>query len=121
MSLLGNIIWFLFGGFLIGLCYILWGIIFCITVVGFPFGYQLIKIGLFAMTPFGEQPQFDPQPMGCLSMCFNIIWILFGGVELALTHLVIGVLFCITIIGVPFGMQHFKLAKLALVPFGQNI
>ena len=121
MSILGNIIWFIFGGFLLGLGYMFFGLLFCLTVVGIPFGYQLIKIGLLAMLPFGQAPQFPPVSMGCLSLLFNIIWIIFGGIELAILHLIIGAIFCITVIGIPFGMQHFKLAKLALMPFSQDL
>ena len=121
MSLLGNILWFVLGGFILGLGYIVIGLLFCITVIGIPFGYQLMKIGLLAMFPFGQQPQFPPLPMGPLSLVFNIIWILLGGIELAIAHLIVGALFCITIIGIPFGMQHFKLAKLALIPFSQDL
>ena len=121
MSLIGNIIWLLFGGFFLGLSYLFIGMLFCITIIGIPFGYQLIKIGLLAMLPFGQEPQFPPQPMGCVSLFFNIVWILIGGIELALAHCCLGLLFCITIIGIPFGMQHFKLAKLALMPFNQHV
>ena len=121
MSLLGNILWLILGGFVLGLAYMVMGVLFCLTVVGIPFGYQLIKIGLLAMLPFGREPQFPSLPMGCLSLIFNIIWIIFGGIELAIAHLVLGVLFCITIIGLPFGMQHFKLAKLAIMPFSQDL
>ena len=121
MSLLGNIIWLVLGGFILGVAYMIVGALFCLTVVGIPFGYQLIKIGMLAMLPFGQEPQFPPMSMGCLSLVFNIIWILIAGIELALAHLVLGVLFCITIIGIPFGMQHFKLAKLAIMPFSQDL
>ena len=121
MSFLGNIIWLVFGGFVLSLAYMIYGILFCLTFVGFPFGYQLFKIGMLAMFPFGQEPQFPPMPMGCLSLFFNIIWILLGGIELALAHLCVGVLFCLTIVGIPFGMQHFKLAKLALMPFSQDL
>ena len=121
MSLIGNIIWLILGGFILGLVYMFMGLLFCITIVGIPFGYQLIKIGLLAMLPFGQEPQFPPLPMGCLSLLFNIIWILFGGIELAIAHLALGLLFCITIVGIPFGMQHFKLAKLAIMPFSQDV
>ena len=120
MSLLGNIIWFVFGGLLLGLVYIFFGLLYCITIVGIPFGYQLMKIGLYAMHPFGKSPTFDPVPMGCLSLVFNILWIIFGGIELAIAHLIVGAVFCVTIIGIPFGMQHFKLAKLTILPFGQT-
>lgn len=121
MSLLGNILWLVLGGFVLGLAYMFVGALFCLTIVGIPFGYQLFKIGMLAMLPFGQEPQFPPMPMGCLSLVFNIIWILFAGIELALAHLALGVLFCITIIGIPFGMQHFKLAKLAVMPFSQDL
>ena len=121
MSLLGNIIWFVFGGILLGLAYIFFGLLYCITIVGIPFGYQLMKIGLYAMHPFGKSPTFDPVPMGCLSLVFNILWIIFGGIELAIAHLIVGAVVCVTIIGIPFGMQHFKLAKLAILPFGQTL
>ena len=121
MSLLGNIIWFVFGGLLLGLAYIFFGLLYCITIVGIPFGYQLMKIGFYAMHPFGKSPTFDPVPMGCLSLVFNILWIIFGGIELAIAHLIVGTVFCVTIIGIPFGMQHFKLAKLAILPFGQTL
>lgn len=119
MSILGNILWFILGGFLLGMGYILVGFLFCITIIGIPFGYQLMKLGVLAMFPFGQTPEFDPMPMGCLSLVFNILWILIGGIELALAHVAIGLIFCVTIIGIPFGLQHFKLAKLALMPFGQ--
>ena len=121
MSLLGNIIWFVFGGLLLGLAYIFFGLLYCITIVGIPFGYQLMKIGFYAMHPFGKSPTFDPVPMGCLSLVFNILWIIFSGIELAIAHLIVGAVFCVTIIGIPFGMQHFKLAKLAILPFGQTL
>lgn len=119
MSILGNIIWFVFGGLLLGLCYIFMGLLFCITIIGIPFGYQLIKIGLLAMMPFGSNVVLGEGEMGCLSFFLNIVWILFGGIELAIAHVVLGLIFCVTIIGIPFGLQHFKLAKLALLPFGQ--
>lgn len=119
MSILGNILWFILGGFLLGMGYILVGFLFCITIIGIPFGYQLMKLGVLAMFPFGQTPEFDPMPMGCLSLVCNILWILIGGIELALAHVALGLIFCVTIIGIPFGLQHFKLAKLALMPFGQ--
>ena len=121
MSLLGNILWFVLGGFLLGAAYILFGILYCITLIGIPFGYQMMKIGVYAMWPFGKTSIFDPVPMGCINLVFNIIWIVFGGIELAIAHLIVGGFFCITIIGIPFGLQHFKLAKLAILPFGQAL
>ena len=121
MKLLGNIIWILFGGLCIALYYFMFGLLLCLTVVGIPFGLQLMKIAGFALWPFGHEVQAGPQDSGCLSVCMNILWIIFGGIEIALTHLGLGVVFCVTIIGIPFGLQHFKMALLALVPFGKII
>ena len=121
MKLLGNIIWILFGGLFIALYYFLFGLLLCLTVVGIPFGLQLMKMAGFALWPFGHEVQAGPQDSGCLSVCMNILWIIFGGIEIALTHLGLGVVFCVTVIGIPFGLQHFKMALLALVPFGKTI
>ena len=121
MKLLGNIVWILFGGLFIALYYFMFGLLLCLTVVGIPFGLQLMKIAGFALWPFGHEVQAGPQDSGCLSVCMNILWIIFGGIEIALTHLGLGVAFCVTIIGIPFGLQHFKMALLALVPFGKII
>ena len=121
MKLLGNIIWILFGGLIIARYYFMFVLLLCLTVVGIPFGLQLMKIAGFALWPFGHEVQAGPQDSGCLSVCMNILWIIFGGIEIALTHLGLGVVFCVTIIGIPFGLQHFKMALLALVPFGKII
>ncbi len=121
MSLIGNFIWFIFGGFLLGLVYIFGGLILCLTIVGIPFGVQIMKLGTFAMWPFGGEVVQKEKPMGCLSIFLNVLWIICGGIEVALSHLALGVVFCITIIGIPFGMQHFKLMLLALLPFGHEV
>ena len=119
MTIFANILWFLLGGFILGLCYIFCGILFCITIVGAPFGFQLMKLGAFMMAPFGREPIFSEPQMGCLNSVLNIVWILLGGLELSLAHLVLGAVLCLTIIGIPFGRQHFKMVRYALVPFGQ--
>lgn len=121
MKLLGNIIWALFGGLFISLYYFVVGLLLCLTVVGIPFGLQLMKMAGFALWPFGHEVQAGPQDSGCLSVFMNILWIILGGIEIALTHLGLGVVFCVTIIGIPFGLQHFKMALLALVPFGKTV
>ena len=97
------------------------GLLLCITIVGIPFGIQLMKIGVFALWPFGHEAVPGPSDSGCLSILMNVIWILIGGVEIALLHLSFGILCCVTIVGIPFGIQHFKMAILALVPFGKEI
>ncbi len=121
MKFIGNILWFILGGFLVALYYWLVGVLFCITIIGIPFGLQLIKIGTFALWPFGHDIQSGPNDTGCLSILMNVIWILVGGIEITMLHLSFGVFCCLTIIGIPFGIQHFKMALLALVPFGKTI
>ncbi len=121
MNILGNIVWLIFGGILISLYYFLAGVVFCITIIGIPFGLQLIKLAGFALWPFGHQIESDTNDGGCLALIMNVIWILVGGIEIAMLHLTFGVFLCITIIGIPFGVQHFKMALLALIPFGKKI
>ena len=121
MNFLGNILWFVLGGFLVSLYYFIMGVLFCITIIGIPFGLQLIKLAGFALWPFGHDIQSDTNDGGCLSIVMNVIWILVGGVEIAMIHLTFGAFLCITIIGIPFGLQHFKMALLALIPFGKKI
>ena len=121
MKFFGNILWFVLGGFLVSLYYFIVGLLFCITIIGIPFGLQLIKLAGFALWPFGHEIQPDTNDGGCLAIIMNVIWILVGGVEIAMLHLTFGVFLCLTIIGIPFGVQHFKMALLALIPFGKKI
>ena len=86
-----------------------------------PFGFQLIKMAGFALWPFGRDVHSDVNDGGCLSIIMNVLWILLGGIEVAMIHVTFGLVCCITIVGIPFGMQHFKMALLALVPFGKTI
>ncbi|MBQ3207966.1 MAG: YccF domain-containing protein [Bacteroidales bacterium] len=121
MNIFGNIMWFILGGFIVSLCYFLVGAVFCLTIIGIPFGIQLFKIGLFALWPFGSEVVSDTNDGGCLAILMNVLWILFGGIEVATLHVGFGILCCLTIIGIPFGLQHFKMTLLALVPFGKKI
>ena len=118
MNLLLNIIWLICGGFLICVEYIVSSLLLMITIVGIPFGFQTLKLSMLALCPFGREIRSCPGDGGCLSVLMNIIWILVGGIWISLSHLAFGVLLCITVIGIPFGLQHFKLAGLALTPFG---
>ncbi len=118
MRTLGNIIWFLFGGLICGFSWFLAGIIWCITIIGIPWGLQCFKFAAMSYVPFKKEIQYGG---GAPSLILNIIWLLISGIPLALEHLAFGVIFCITIVGIPFGMQFFKLAKLALMPFGAEI
>lgn len=121
MNLLGNIIWLLFGGLAVAAEYLIAGLLLCCTIVGIPFGWQAVKLGLLALLPFGQTTVVTAEGSGCLTTLMNILWILLGGIWIALTHLFFGLLLCITIIGIPFGRQHFKLVSMALTPFGRQI
>ena len=121
MGTLGNLIWFIFGGFLVFLEYIVAGFLLCITIIGIPFGIQAFKLAMLALWPFGKTIGYKESAPGCLSTLMNLIWLLIGGIWIALTHLVFGVLLGITIIGIPWAKQHFKLVSLALTPFGRKI
>lgn len=121
MSTLGNTIWVVFGGFFIFLEYLFAGLLLCLTIVGIPFGLQAIKLAQLALWPFGKQIEYMDYAPGCLSTVMNILWLLIGGIWIALSHLVLGIIFAITIIGIPFASQHFKLVGLALTPFGRRI
>ncbi len=121
MKILGNILWIIFGGLELALGYIIGGMLLCITIVGIPFGLQAFKIGLFALLPFGQTTVVGRGGSGCLYTLFNILWAITFGVCLAVGHLVVGVLLCITIIGIPFGLQHFKLMAVAFTPFGREV
>ena len=121
MKFLGNILWLVLGGLVVSLYYFLVGVLFCITIIGIPFGLQLIKIAGLALWPFGHDIQSDTNDGGCLAIIMNVIWILVGGIEIALFHVTMGTILCLTIVGIPFGLQHFKMALLALIPFGKKI
>lgn len=121
MKSLGNILWLVFGGLLVAVIYFLVGLLMCITIVGIPFGIQLFKLGAYALWPFGRELVNGPGEPGCLSIVMNLIWILLGWWEIALIHLVFGLLFCVTIVGIPWGLKHFSLALNAVFPFGKEI
>lgn len=118
MGCLGNVLWFVFGGLIMGLSWGLAGVLWCITIVGIPIGTQCFKFASLAFFPFGKEVVYGG---GVGSLLLNILWMIFSGIPLAIEAALIGCLFCITIIGIPFGMQCFKLAKLALMPFGASV
>lgn len=121
MSFIGNVIWFLCGGFLSGLGYIIGGASLCITIVGIPFGWQTIKLGLATMSPFGKENVTLEDAGSVINTTFNIIWVILFGWEIALSHLLHGLILAITVIGLPFAQQHFKLIPMALFPFGRQL
>lgn len=121
MQTLGNIIWVVFGGLMIAIEYAISSVLMMITIIGIPFGLQTLKLARIALWPFGASVVDSENSSSCLSLIMNIIWWFVGGIPIALTHLFWGLIFCITIVGLPFGVQHFKLMRLALFPFGKRI
>lgn len=117
MRWIGNIVWFLFGGCWLGLSWTLLGALLCITLVGIPLGLQCFKAAALTFAPFGKvvKIEFDAHPVA------NILWAVLVGWEMALGYLTSGVACCITLIGIPFGLQSFKMMKLAFLPFGAQI
>lgn len=121
MSLFMNLLWLLFGGLFVAIEYLVSSLLMMVTIIGIPFGVQTLKMAGLALMPFGKEVRSRPDGGGCLSLVMNVLWILLGGIWICLSHLAWGILLCITIIGIPFGRQHFKLAGLALTPFGKEI
>lgn len=121
MSLLGNVLWLIFGGLIAGLGYILGGLLICLTIVGIPFGVQAMKIGVATFAPFGKQIVELPDANSVLRLILNVIWLVLVGWEIALAHAASALVLAITIIGIPFALQHLKLIPLALLPFGRDL
>jgi uncharacterized membrane protein YccF (DUF307 family) len=117
MSLIGNIIWLIFGGFIAGIGYIIGGVLLHLTIIGIPFGRQAIRFGASVMLPFGKEVVQQKGGANPLSQIFNIIWLIFFGWEIALAHLISGAILMITIVGIPFGRKHFQLIPVSLLPF----
>lgn len=117
MKTLGNILWMLFFGLWSAITWFGLGVLWCITIIGIPFGIQAFKLAGLALWPFKKNvsANFGAHPIA------NIIWILFGGLGLALSYVIGGIICYITIIGIPFGKQCFKLATLAMTPFGAKV
>ena len=118
MRIFGNILWFLLGGVISGLSWFLTGLLWSITIIGIPYGIQCFKFGVLAFAPFGREIVYGG---GAVSVIANIIWLLISGLWMAIGFAAVGIVFCITLIGIPFGKQYFKFAKLALLPFGATI
>jgi len=121
MDLLGNLIWLIFGGLASAIGYFVGGLVLCFTIIGIPFGLQCFKIAGLVLWPFGKKVISTSSNAGCLTVLFNIIWLLTGGLYTAITHVLFGLLLFITIIGIPFAKQHFKLVEISLMPFGKEI
>ncbi len=118
MGCLGNLLWFICGGLLSGLGWLAAGVLWCITIVGIPVGLQCFKFASLSFFPFGKEVRYGG---GAGSLLLNIIWLCVSGLPLAIGSAVMGAILCCTVIGIPFGLQHFKIAKLALMPFGSEV
>jgi uncharacterized membrane protein YccF (DUF307 family) len=121
MNLIGNLLWLIFGGLYAALGYIVGGLVLCLTIIGIPFGLQCFKLAGLVLWPFGRKVVPAPGNTGCITVLANIIWLLFGGLWTAIVHVVFGLLLFITIIGIPFARQHFKLVEISMMPFGRRI
>lgn len=128
LRLLGNVLWFVLGGFVMGLAWCLLGVLAFITIIGIPWGRACFVIGVFAFFPFGKEAvnrktltQQEDIGTGALGFLGNVIWFFLAGIWLAIGHLVSAVACFVTIIGIPFGIQHIKLATISLAPIGQQI
>ena len=121
MKILGNLIWWLFGGLEAAIGYFTGSLAMACTIIGIPVALQTFKIGLLCLWPFGATVKNTDSPTGCIRIPLNIIWLIFGGLWAWLMHIVFGALLYITVIGIPFGNQHFKMAKLSLAPFGKDV
>jgi uncharacterized membrane protein YccF (DUF307 family) len=121
MRIIGNLIWLIFGGIVIAIEYCIGSIILMITIVGIPFGIQTLKMAALSIWPFGRDTRVHARASGCLYILMNVLWLICGGIWIALTHAIFGLVLCVTIIGIPFGLQHFKLTAIAISPFGRDI
>ena len=121
MRFILNLLWLIFGGLWTALFYVISSFLLIITIIGIPFGLQTLKLAMLALWPFCKTISERKGGMGCLNVFLNVFWLIFGGIEICFSHLIWGLICCITIIGIPFGKQHFKMASLALFPFGREI
>ncbi len=121
MSFIGNILWIIFGGLFCALGYLFAGVLLCCTIIGIPFGLQSFRLAGAVLAPFGKDVVSVPSESGCLGLGFNILWIVLFGWEIAMAHVGAAILCAITIIGIPFAIQHMKLVVIALLPFGHEL
>ena len=118
MKFLGNIIWLIFGGLITASGWCIYGVLWCVTIVGIPLGLQCFKFASLSLWPFGKDVEYTG---GAFKLIVNIIWIIFTGLEMAIANVLCGLVMCLTIVGIPFGLQFFKLALLSLMPFGSKV
>lgn len=121
MRIIGNLLWLVFGGLEAAVGYFTGSLALAVTIIGIPFALQTLKIGILCLWPFGAEVRDKENSSGCINILMNIVWIIFGGLWAFLMHVFFGILLGITIIGIPFAKQHFKMAGLSLMPFGKDV
>ena len=121
MRIIGNVLWLVFGGLEAAIGYFTGSLAMACTIIGLPVAFQTFKIGLLCLWPFGAEIEDTDSLDGCIRIPLNVLWIIMGGLWAWLMHIIFGVLLFITIIGIPFGRQHFKMARLSLAPFGKRV
>ena len=124
MNFILNVLWFVLGGFIAGTLWMLAGALLFLTSVGAPWAFAAFRIGRFSYAPFGRQAVARTRSdlgTGCMGLLLNLVWFLLGGWYLAIQHITFGLGLCLTIIGIPFGLQHLKLAVISLAPVGTEI
>lgn len=121
MRIIGNLLWWLFGGLEAAIGYFTGSLAIACTIIGIPVALQTFKIGLLCLWPFGAEVKDTESPTGCIRIPLNLLWIIFGGLMAWIMHIFFGLLLFITIIGIPFAKQHFKMAKLSLALFGKDV
>lgn len=120
MKTLLNVVWLVLSGFWLFLAYLIAGALWCITIIGIPFGLASFRIGFFALWPFGRTV-VKRDSAGIFSGIGNVLWFVFSGTWLAIGHVVTGVLLCVTVIGIPLGLANFKMVPVSLLPLGREI
>ena len=121
MRTIGNVLWLILAGFWLAIAYVAAGIANCLTIIGIPFGIASFKLAAYALWPFGRAVIRNPHSLPALSLIGNVVWLVLGGLAIALAHVLLGILLCITIIGIPLGIASIKMARLALTPFGHQV
>ena len=121
MKVLGNVLWLVLAGWWLALAYVVAGVLNCITVIGIPFGLQSFKLAGYALWPFGRVVVDRPGASAAVGCVGNILWLVLGGLGLAISHVVAGLLLCVTIVGLPLGIASMKMSILALTPFGKQV
>ncbi len=118
MSTIANIIWIIFGGLVTAIGWCVAGLVFCITIIGIPLGRQCFKMASLTLAPFGKSIVYGG---GAPSLIATIFWLILAGLPMAISYALLGAVYCITVIGIPIGLQCFKMAKLSLLPFGAQV